>query len=259
MKRDERAISEVPRAVLVLLAITLCVQIAWHAQQPKPVARAEALGIPPPSSVLRIASLGEPIALAQLLTLYLQAFDNQPGISIPFLELDYQRVIPWLRSHPGAGPGRTVSAADGLPALRPGPGPGRSNARCVISSSGQFGRDPDRRWRWLAHCAIMAKHRLNDTRLALSYADAIARHARRASNWARQMRIFILEDLGEREAATVLLGGLARERGGHRSQGNPLFDRKIGSAETRWKIVASDEKLTASARLPMGQFLVFNH
>ncbi|HSB49660.1 MAG TPA: hypothetical protein VLD15_09100, partial [Burkholderiales bacterium] len=32
--------------------------------------------------------------------------------------------------------------------------------------------------------------------------------ARLASNWARQMRIFILEDLGELEAARVLLGGL---------------------------------------------------
>ena len=72
----------------------------------------------------------------------------------------------------------------------------------------QFDRDPNRRWRWLAHCAIMAKHRFRDGRLALSYAEAISRDARLASNWARQMRIFILEDLGELEAATVLLGGL---------------------------------------------------
>ena len=53
-----------------------------------------------------------------------------------------------------------------------------------------------------------AKHRLHDMRLALDYAEAITVHARLASGWARQMRIFILEDLGEREAATVLLGGL---------------------------------------------------
>ena len=72
----------------------------------------------------------------------------------------------------------------------------------------EFARDPDRRWRWLAHCAIMAKHRLRDARLALAYAEAITQNARNASNWARQMRIFILEDLGEVEAAKVLLGGL---------------------------------------------------
>jgi hypothetical protein len=72
----------------------------------------------------------------------------------------------------------------------------------------EFERDPNRRWRWLAHCAIVAKHRLNDARLALSFAEAIAREASSASGWARQMRIFILEDLGEAEAAAVLLGGL---------------------------------------------------
>jgi uncharacterized membrane-anchored protein len=72
----------------------------------------------------------------------------------------------------------------------------------------QFERDPDRRWRWLAHCAILAKHRLGDVRLALEYAEAITRLARHASGWARQMRLFILEDLGELGAATVLLGGL---------------------------------------------------
>ena len=72
----------------------------------------------------------------------------------------------------------------------------------------QFERDPDRRWRWLAHCAIMAKHRLKDMPLALSYAEDIARKAKGAPYWARQMRIFLLEDMGEAESAAILLGGL---------------------------------------------------
>ena len=37
---------------------------------------------------------------------------------------------------------------------------------------------------------------------------AAAGNAKAASNWARQMRIFILEDMGESQAAAVLLGGL---------------------------------------------------
>jgi hypothetical protein len=206
-KSEERPINEVPRAVLALLAITLCVQIAWQALQPKPVARAEALGMPLPSSVLLAASLGEPIALAQLLTLYLQAFDNQPGISIPFQELDYRRVILWLQAILDLDPVGQYPLLMASQLYGQVPDPAKQRLMCDFVFQ-QFERDPDRRWRWLAHCAIMAKHRLGDTRLALSYADAIARHARRASNWARQMRIFILEDLGEREAATVLLGGL---------------------------------------------------
>ena len=54
----------------------------------------------------------------------------------------------------------------------------------------------------------MAKHRLNDPALALKYARAIAEHSPGAPAWARQMHIFVLEDMGEYEAAKILLGGL---------------------------------------------------
>lgn len=207
MKREERSVGEVPRAVLAVLAIALCLQVAWQALQPRPVARAEALGVLPPPSILRVASLGEPIALAQQLTLYLQAFDNQPGISIPYQDLDYQRVIRWLEAILDLDPVGQYPLLMASQLYGQVPDRAKQRRMCDFVRL-EFGRDPDGRWRWLAHCAIMAKHRLGDTQLALSYAEAIAREARRASNWARQMRIFILEDLGEREAATVLLGGL---------------------------------------------------
>lgn len=203
----ERRVGEVPRWVLLLLAAALCLHVAWHALRPRPDARAEALGSPPALALLRPLALGEPIALAQLLTLYLQAFDNQPGVSIPFLELDYARVVAWL------GTILELDAVGQYPLLLASqvyshvPDAAKQRRMCEFVRN-QFDRDPDRRWRWLAHCAIMAKHRLGDVRLALSYADAIARSARHASNWARQMRIFILEDLRELEAAKVLLGGL---------------------------------------------------
>ena len=206
-KGEERAIGQVPRWVAALLAAAFCLQVAWQALQPRPLATAEALGMPPPASTLRVASLGEPIALAQQLTLYLQSFDNQPGISIPFQELDYRRVIRWLESILDLDPVGQYPLLMASQLYGQVLDQSRQRQMCDFVRT-QFQRDPDRRWRWLAHCAIMAKHRLKDTQLALSYADAIARDARGASNWARQMRIFILEDLGEIEAATVLLGGL---------------------------------------------------
>ena len=204
---SERRFTAVPRVVLLALVVALLLHVAWQALTPRPVARAEGLGAPPPAATLRAASLGEPIALAQLATLYLQAFDNQPGISIPFQSLDYVRVIQWLETileldPVGQYPLLMASQLYGQVLDQ-----AKQRQMCDFVHR-MFRRDPDRRWRWLAHCAIMAKHRLGDTRLALSYADAIAREARHASGWARQMRIFILEDLGEREAATVLLGGL---------------------------------------------------
>jgi hypothetical protein len=74
----------------------------------------------------------------------------------------------------------------------------------------QFLEDPERRWRWLAHAALVARHRLNDRQLALTYARSIAEEADAPSvpSWARQMHIFLLADLGEHEAAKILLGGL---------------------------------------------------
>jgi hypothetical protein len=204
---EERAITTVPRWVLALLAAALSLQVTWQALQPRPTARAEALGAPPAPAVLRTAALGEPIGLAQLLTLYLQAFDNQPGISIPFLELDYPRVAAWLGTILAIDPIGQYPLLMASQIYAQVPDPAKQRAMCEFVRR-EFEHEPDRRWRWLAHCAVMIKHRLGDTRVALAYADAITERARNASSWARQMRIFMLEDLGELEAATVLLGGL---------------------------------------------------
>src|SRR5687768_10630517 len=190
-----------------MLALCLCAQIAWQLVQPRPTARADALQAPPPVTALRSASLGEPIAFAQLLTLHLQAFDNQPGVSIPFLGLDYSRVIAWLSAILEIDPAGQYPLMMAAHLYGQVPDTAKQGEMCDFVRR-QFSADPNRRWRWLAHCAIMAKHRLRDMRLAHSYAEAITREARQASGWARQMPVFILEDMGEREAATVLLGGL---------------------------------------------------
>jgi hypothetical protein len=156
---------------------------------------------------VRAASGFEVIAAGQLLALYLQAFDNQPGVSIPFAALDYDRVERWLQLMLELDP-RTqypLMMASQLYARAPLAEKQRAMLDFVHR---KFLEQPEPRWRWLAHAVIVARHRLHDTPRALRYAEDIARHARNAPGWARQMQIFILEDIGEREAATVLLGGL---------------------------------------------------
>jgi hypothetical protein len=205
--RDERPLAAVPGIVFVVLIAALGLQVTWQAAQPKPVARAEALEPPPAVAVLRIASLGEPVALAQLVTLYLQAFDNQPGISIPFRELDYPRVIEWLDTILALDP------ATQYPLLMAthlyGQVPDHARERLMFDFvHTQFLRDPNRRWRWLANAALACKHRLKDLPLALQYAREIAQLAPAAPPWARQMHIILLEDMGEVESAKILIGGL---------------------------------------------------
>lgn len=199
--------SAVPLAAKLLLVGAVLIQIAWHAAAPEPTAQAIALPTPPQVQWVRAASFGEPIAASQVLTLYLQAFDNQPGISIPFKDLDYNAVTAWLKLALALDPNSQypLMMAAHLYAQVPSEPKQRQMLDFVYR---EFLDAPDKRWRWLAHAAIVAKHRLHDMPLALRYANEITQRAPAARSWARQMRIFILEDMGEREAATVLLGGL---------------------------------------------------
>jgi len=207
MATGERSLADVPRAVWLALLAALALQIAWQGTQPRPVASAAALEAPPPLAALRVASIGEPIVLAQLTTLYLQAFDNQPGISIPFRDLDYRRVTQWLATILALDPAGQYPLLMAAQVYSQVPDPARERLMLEFVHE-QFVLDPNRRWRWLAHAAIMAKHRLHDDQLALRYARDIVRLAPAAPGWARQMHIFILEDIGELESAKILLGGL---------------------------------------------------
>ena len=206
---SERRISSVPRPVLILLSAAFIAQIAVSALQPRPQARADQLPQPPAREALSIFSLGDPIVLAQALTLFLQAFDNQPGVSIPFAELDYGKVEAWLQRILELDPHAQYPLM--MAAQLYGQVPDRAKQRAMLDFVyREFQRDPNRRWRWLAHAAIMAKHRLNDMPLAVRYAQALAQQATAADvpSWAKQMRIFLLADMGEYETARVLLGGL---------------------------------------------------
>ena len=205
--RDERPLAAVPGILFAALFATLAAQIAWQAAQPKPVARAEALETPPAVNALRVVSLGEPVALAQLLTLYLQAFDNQPGISIPFRELDYARVIDWLSAILALDPVGQYPLLMATHLYGQVPDPARERLMFAFVHT-QFLQDPNRRWRWLANAALVCKHRLKDLPLALRYAREIAERAPAAPAWARQMHIILLEDLGEVASAKILIGGL---------------------------------------------------
>ena len=207
--RDERPLNHVSGPVLALLAAGLAMQIGLHAAAPQPRAKGADLMPPPATTLLRLASLGEPIALAKILMLRLQAFDYQSGSKVPYKDLDYARVEAWL-SHileldpEGQYP---LLAASRLYAEVPDDARQRSMLDFVFRA---YLRDPNRRWPWLAHATFLAKHRLKDMDLALKYAAALRTHttATDLPAWATTMEIFIREDLNELETARVMIGGL---------------------------------------------------
>ena len=205
---SQRSIGVVPRGVLVLFAVGLAAQIGLKASAPPPRAAAEDLGPAPSIAALRLASFGDPVALGKGLMLYLQAFDYQSGSKVPYRDLDYDRLEAWLARILELDPSGQypLLAASRLYAEVPVEAKQRSMLEFVYR---QYLLDPNRRWPWLAHATAIAKHRLHDLPLALRYARAIQRYAV-ADNvplWARQMEIFILEDMNELETARLIIGG----------------------------------------------------
>ena len=205
----ERPLSHVPKSALSLLVLAFSAQLAWHFAQPAVSAKAENLMPPPSLNALRLAAFGEPIALSKLSLLYLQAFDNQAGVQLAFQQLDYVQVETWLARTIALDPHSQdpLFAASQLYAeIKEEP----KQRRMLDFIYQQFLLDPNHRWKAMAHAASLARHRLKDLALAQKYAQAIRLHAPapEVPSWAKQMEIFLLEDMNELEQARILLGGL---------------------------------------------------
>ena len=205
----ERPLSSVPRWILGLLAAALAAQVGWHHAQRKGPPSAADLPPAPSAQALRLASFGETAALARLAMLWLQAFDLRGDNRISYQQLDYGRLVAWL------GAIQATDPRSGYPLFSAARVYGettdaRKARRMFDFIEAEFARDPNRRWPALAHAALLAKHRLKDLPLARRYAAAIERQTTDPSvpDWARQMEIFILDEMNELEAASIMLGGL---------------------------------------------------
>lgn len=210
---NQRPISSIPKWIIILFLLGLCLQITWHESQPQISASANALPLTPQGNVLKVASMGEPIVLARALMLWLQAFDNQPGISIPFSSLNYIELEQWLRRIIELDPRSNypLLAASRIYTEVPDVVKQRQMMELVYQ---QFLINPKQHWQWLAHVTVLAKHRLKDHQLALKYAHALAdmELSNEIPAWARQLEIVVLEDIGELEAVRILVGGLIHDQ-----------------------------------------------
>jgi hypothetical protein len=147
--------------------------------------------------------------LARLALVYLQSFDYHGGNSLPYRKLDYNRLVDWLRTIQKLDPlsEYPLFAASRIYAEIPDPDRQRIMLEYIHQA---YAADPNRRWPAMAHAAMIAKHRLKDLPLALRYAKAVDQltTSREVPLWAKQMEVFILEDMNELEAARIMLGGL---------------------------------------------------
>ena len=209
MRSRERGIGAVPASVRLMLAAALAFQIGWHAWRPDANAQARPLGPVSAASVLRLAAFGDPDALAKLLMLQLLTHDSQPGVRIPFMELEYQRLAERLDAIIDLDPRADAPLLAAARLYGSVSDPGRQRTMFDLVHR-RFLEAPDRRWPWLAHAAVMARHRLADPVRAMRYARALTEHATgpHVPAWARDMSVLFAQDMGELEAARMLIGGL---------------------------------------------------
>lgn len=202
MTRDERALSAVPAWLWGALGLCIAAQLGWQtAGFPNRETASATLGPAPRPAALHLASFGEAEAASRLVVLHLQTFD--------VAGFDARRVIGWLEAALALDPRSAYPLFAAARVYAEVPDAGRTRTMLEFIHR-EFLRDPDRRWPWLAHAALLAKHRLRDLPLARRYAADLQRLVKAAGvpTWVTQMEVFILEDMNELEAAKVMLGGL---------------------------------------------------
>ena len=234
MTRDERPLNALPAGLWLALALALAAQIAWRAHEPSASVREADLPPAPSAAALRLASFGEPEAAARLAMLYLQAFDYSGANANPYRRPDYGRLTDWLAAILELDPHSNypLFAAARVYAETPDAPQSRRVLEFVYH---EFFADPDRRWAALAHAALLAKHRLKDLPLARRYAAAIQRYTRSPDVplWAKQMEVFILEDMNELDAARIMLGGLLESGAIHDADEGRFLRQKLKELERR--------------------------
>lgn len=210
--RSTRPAGAVPLPVWLLLAAALAAQLAWHAMAATARAQARALPPAPPLPLLRVANLGEPVAEAKWLMLGLQAADEQDGTSLAWRRMDYAVLRDWLAAILDLDPRAQypLLAASEVYAAVDDPARQRIMLDFVYQ---RFNEDPDRRWPWLAQAALAARHRLHDPALARRYARAIRERATGPGvpAWARELEVFMAEDMNEFDSAKTLVGALLHD------------------------------------------------
>ena len=196
--RRQRPLGSVPATVRMMLITGLILQIIWHSHQSEVGVRVKRLSPPPPPAVVQLLSLDDPITAGKLIMLWLQAFDNQPGISIPLKQLNYDRLISWLELILTLDPRSQypLLAAGRIYSYHPDPEKKRQMLDFIHH---QFLEYPEARWPWMTHAVILARHQLNDLDYALELAKSLRQHTTRHSipDWARQMEAVIPEARGK--------------------------------------------------------------
>ncbi|WP_353573302.1 hypothetical protein [Candidatus Albibeggiatoa sp. nov. BB20] len=208
--KKQRHLKNVPILIILLFLCALVLQIMWQANHFNRDFKQEPLPEIPSQNFLNLYSFGDNVATAHLWTLWLQSYSSQNGQYISNNNINYKYLIGWLKAIlvQDSNTQYPLFLASYQYVLVKQPQKQRQVLEFIHR---QFYVDPKRRWRWLAQAAVTAKYRLQDLPLALKYAEILTAYALIIPNmpdWAKEMQVLILEDMGELAQARLLIGGL---------------------------------------------------
>lgn len=198
--------------IWLVVLVTLGLQVRINLNQPPP--QSSAIHLPNPLSQVKLSALalGDKVFTAKVVMLWLQAFDNQQGQSVSYHDLDYDLVAGWLTEIADLDP-RSDYPLMTATSVYTGVTDTAKIRKMVDYVAQEFATNPRKNWKWMASAATLAKNKLDDTEYALK----LARELRMATagdnevpSWAKQMEVFLLQDLNSYEASANLVLSLVR-------------------------------------------------
>ena len=167
--------------------------------------RSEPIAVPPGFETGLAVSLGDGEFFFRSSALHLINAGVSGGQVVPLKDLDFARLQDWFFLLD-----RFDARSNLVPVLAGywfGFTQHRPDARYVVDYLlARAENDPEQGWRWRLQAIYLAKHRIEDLELALEIAEATAAiDDPNAPFFLKQMPAFVLEDMGEAEAALILL------------------------------------------------------
>jgi hypothetical protein len=178
---------------------------------PPPPAPQKDIPVPIPAAHIRLAALGEPPLAAKLVSFWLLTVDVQAGHWLRLEELNYPNLTGWLDTIQELDPYSEYPGAVASGVFIDIKDPERIRWMIAFVER-NFKQAPDRRWRRLAQCAVLAKYRLRDLPLALELASSLRRYTSPGvlPAWARDLEFLLLQEIGETETARHVILGILR-------------------------------------------------
>jgi hypothetical protein len=167
--------------------------------------------LPEPASVdfYRALSLGSDRLMSYLLLLNVQLHDNQEGLHRKYTNINYTTLSHWLLSLYELNPHSDYPAFLATRVYSNVPDKARIRKMIDVVET-LFQKNPQQHWRRMTEACLLAKHQLQDLNLALILAQKI--HALPAEIklpfWARDMKLVLLDELGQYESAQLLISSL---------------------------------------------------